>query len=171
MPRSSLPEKLLDVAVRGEKFLDSCTQLNREVVVRAPLSLQQKGVLLGLFAACNRASESAILVTKYGNPFDGDIILRSVIEGTSKFAYLVHKSEGLVGRFEEYSQTSVDFGWIRTSERAAKSIAKVPENAEHVSSIRRVVLPVAALSDLRSRYPRGGPKKTFGKMDFHENSG
>jgi hypothetical protein len=56
-----------------------------------------------LASATARTSESALLLCAYGQLWDAEVLMRSVLEGTLKFAYLLQSRDTLAVRHREYA--------------------------------------------------------------------
>lgn len=69
-------------------FLNSCLPVVKDADAIAPST----GFVLNILGSSSHTtSESALLVTRHGRVWDADMLVRSVLEGTAKYAFLCTK--------------------------------------------------------------------------------
>jgi hypothetical protein len=118
-----------------------------------------------LASATARSSESALLLCAYGQLWDAEVLLRSVLEGTLKFAYLLQSPETFAVRHREYSQDLFQLGLLKDHQKAATLLAATSDpHAREWQPIRdrllsdeererlRQTCPPAARRDLERRW-------------------
>lgn len=95
-----------------------------------------------LASATARTSESALLLCAYGQLWDAEVLVRSVLEGTLKFAYLLQSAENFAVRHREYAQDLFEIGLLKDHQKAASLLAATKDaNAAEWQPIRDRLLP------------------------------
>lgn len=90
-----------------------------------------------LAAATARTSESALLLCAYGQLWDAEVLVRSVLEGTLKFAYLLQSEENFAVRHREYAQDLFEIGLLKDHQKAVSLLAATKDaNAAEWQPIR-----------------------------------
>ncbi|THD37325.1 MAG: hypothetical protein E7773_04670 [Sphingomonas sp.] len=95
-----------------------------------------------LASATARASESALLLCAYGQLWDAEVLVRSVLEGTLKFAYLLQSHETFAVRHREYSQDLFELALLKDHQKAVSLLAATSDpDAPDWQPIRDRLLP------------------------------
>lgn len=84
-----------------------------------------------LFIDCHLSSESVLLLVRDGKEWDSDLVGRSVMEGTLKFAYMLQGSSYSVReKVDEYWNVLPQYASIRHSERAKRLLKDVGDPSD-----------------------------------------
>lgn len=96
--------KFIVWASKGSKAVDEFLDLTSPFLLEQPqIEPQLQWVLKQLAISCSQTSESALLLISYEHLWDAEILVRSVIEGTLKYAFLCVGSENeLLEKVQEY---------------------------------------------------------------------
>jgi hypothetical protein len=107
-----------------------------------------------LLSATARSTESVLLLCAYGQLWDAEIVLRSIVEGTLKFARLLQSRESFKERFGEFATDLRDIAFVKDHDKAKSLLAALqdPDNSEW-EPIRQMLLPEYRVKMLRERYP------------------
>lgn len=108
-----------------------------------------------LLSASARSTESALLLVVYGQLWDAEVLIRSVFEGTLKFAYLLQSKETFRGRYHEFAYEQPDIAALQDDKKGRELLdaIKNPE-AESWRPIREMILPDERRDELASKYPK-----------------
>lgn len=135
--------------------------INRLLPLHKPLSSysgftpEQRQSIGGLSTACARTSQSILLLTAYEQLWDADILVRSVIEGTLKFIYLLSSGEEFPTRLREYTEDLFEIGLAKNHVKAQELLKSVPDpSADMWRPIRDLILEDAELDEIRTRFDR-----------------
>jgi len=82
-----------------------------------------------LLSASARSTESALLLVAYGQLWDAEVLIRSVFEGTLKFAYLLQSEEAFKGRFHEFATQQPDIAALQ-DDKKARELLDIPSEYE-----------------------------------------
>lgn len=162
-------EQLLSLVGRcsgalGEGF-DEC---------KAALELQRKvrpaqvHLLRLLLDSCHLTSESILLLVGNRKFWDADALVRSVVEGTAKFAYLCYgNADEVEAKVREFDELLPIASELRRHERACAFMAAVddPENPEWLP-FKELVLSAARVDELRKKLPPTVRKALSQKWSF-----
>src|SRR5262249_16270161 len=81
---------------------------------------REEGHTLGCILSANaRSSESILLLVAYGQLWDAEVLLRSVVEGSLKFCYLLQDQATFKQRFQEYSNDLFRIALFKDHKKAA----------------------------------------------------
>jgi hypothetical protein len=107
-----------------------------------------------LASATARTSESALLLCAYGQLWDAEMLVRSVLEGTLKFSYLLQSPDAFAVRHHEYTQDLFEIGLLKDHQRAASLLAatSIPD-APDWQPIRDRLLPDAERERISQSLP------------------
>lgn len=108
-----------------------------------------------LLTATARASESALLLCAYGQLWDAEIVTRSALEGTLKFAYLVQSRDTFADRHREYAEDLFAIALLKDHRKASELLAS-QQDAEHPEwrPIRDRLLSDEKVAELSARFSR-----------------
>lgn len=143
----------------ADQTQESCINLLHEM---RPFSVykdwrpDQRRDIADLLTASARSTQSAIYLIREGCPWDAEILMRSTIEATLKFIYIISDPQQFEVRMREYSRDLFDIGLLRSHEKAQEFIKSVsdPDNRDW-DPIRDLILSDDELISLRANYPRG----------------
>lgn len=82
-----------------------------------------------LLTAAARSSESTLLLTAYGQVWDAELVLRSVVEGTLKLAYLLESESEFKQRYHEYAEDLFRIALLKDHQKAQEVLDAVPETS------------------------------------------
>lgn len=81
-----------------------------------------------LFIDCGLTSESVLLLVRAGKEWDADLVTRSVVEGSLKYAYMMTGAPAdMLRKATEYWNTLPGFAAVQRSERARRILASVSD--------------------------------------------
>lgn len=116
---------------------------------------QERETIGYLLSATARTSESALLLCAYGQLWDAEMLIRSVLEGSLKFAYLLQSREHFDERHREYADHLFAIGRLKDHQKAAGLLANVRNpDAVEWRPIRDRLLSDEERADLRASYDR-----------------
>lgn len=140
---------------RGLFTMREMLPLMRTVTMFDGWTDEQRHTLILLASATARSSESVFLLTAYGQLWDAEMVLRSVIEGTLKFAFLLESRAEFDGRHTEYGDNLFEIALLKDHQKAKDFLdgAADPSAAEW-RPIRERVLPAAEYEELRAKYDK-----------------
>ena len=90
----------------------------------------ERETILSLLSATARASESALLLCAFGQLWDAEILVRSVLEGSLKFAYLLQSPDSFSVRHSEYAQDLFSIALVKDHHKCEELLRSVP-NPDH----------------------------------------
>ncbi len=115
----------------------------------------QRRTLGELLSATARSSESAMLLTSYGQLWDAEIMVRSVFEGTLKFVYLLQAPETFEDRHNEYSHDLFRIGLLKDHTKYAELLSVIPSRADaRWRPLRDRLLSDAERDEIATAYPK-----------------
>ncbi len=108
-----------------------------------------------LLTASARSSESAILLTAYGQVWDAEILVRSVFEGSLKFAYILQNTEKFGERHREYSFDHFQISLLKDHRKVKDLLAALPNGDDSSwTPFRERLLQDEEATAIASEYPR-----------------
>lgn len=122
MPKNHLEFAPTEWAGHGSHFVGACFDEAKPYLDKdfTGLPLLTRFVAAQLFIECTSTSISSLILVAEGKEWDADVLSRSVMEGTIKFAYmLLGTQEEIVRKTEEYWNILPQFSEIRHNYRAA----------------------------------------------------
>jgi hypothetical protein len=120
-----------------------------------------------LLSATARSSESVLLLAAYGQLWDAEMVLRSVLEGTMKFVFLLESREEFQARHQEYSEHLFELALLRDHQKAAEFLdGAADSDAIEWRPIRDRLIPDAELQSLRLQYNRTRRRELEQKWGF-----
>jgi hypothetical protein len=136
-------------------LLRSLLPLMRPVAEHERWSPEQKRTLSYLLAAAARSSESALLLTAYGQLWDAEVLVRSVFEGSLRFAYLLQVSDTFEQRHQEYSYDQFRTGLLKDHAKA-EELLRTLEDADQPSwkPLRDCLLSDEEHAEIAERFPK-----------------
>jgi len=115
----------------------------------------QRKTLAHLLTATARSSEGALLLTAYAQLWDAEILVRSVTEGTLKFAYLLQAPASFEVRHREYSHDLFRIGLLKDHAKYAELLTVLPDsNDEMWRPFKERLLPDAQREEIATDYPK-----------------
>jgi hypothetical protein len=113
-------------------------------------------VLWQLSANCMMTSESALLLVQSARVWDAEMLVRSVLEGTYKFAFMcVRDDSERSQRIREYYDDLPEISRIKRHERAVALLADVENpDAPECRPLRDLLLADEEIESLRQQFPR-----------------
>lgn len=127
-------------------------------------------VLRQLVVTCHLTSESAILLLLHNRLWDVEMLMRSVLEGTMKLAFISTSDKTLrESRADEYWNILPDMDRLRDHERLVALLADVdnPDDDEW-RPFRDMLLDASMIDELRQKYPRSMRRKLQHQWTFNE---
>ena len=128
---------------------------------------EQKRTLGWLLSATARTSESALLLCAYGQLWDAEVLVRSVLEGTLKFAYMLQARETFASRHMEYAHDLFDIGLLKDHRKALDLLAAVSDpDHDKWRPIRDLVLSNLEVADIESRFDKAARRALETRWGF-----
>lgn len=121
-----------------------------------------------LYTRSAQSSKSTLMLLAESNPWDADILLRTVIEGSAKLSYLLNCNvEKMNERAEEYWVIMPKSMEIRDSERAREVMSAV-RDPEHIrwEPLQKLIMNSEEKEQLQKRYPKKWRKELHNKWSF-----
>lgn len=131
---------------------------------------EQRAIISQLLLSCHLTTESALLLLYNGRTWDSEILLRSVIEGTIRFIYLLEGSGAFLDeRFKEYWHHLPDIGELKRSNRVRNFLEQVSDpNAGEWRSLKEQLLSEDEEKSIRAAWPRQQRKEMEQRWAFNE---
>lgn len=106
--------------------------LMSKVTKHSRWAADERETILFLLSATARATESALLLCAYGQLWDAEILVRSVLEGSLKFAYMLQAPETFAARYREYSRDLFSIALVKDHRKCEELLASVsyPDHPE-----------------------------------------
>lgn len=120
-----------------------------------------------LLSATARASESALLLCAYGQLWDADILTRSVLEGSLKFAYMLQNPATFPARHSEYAHDLFSIALMKDHRKCLDLLAVI-EEPEHPQwrPMRDRLLADDELAELSATYDRVHRREVENRWGF-----
>lgn len=152
----------VDVYDKLRMWSEKTLFLLRELLPRmAPVAqdnrwrVDQRKSLAHLLTATARSSESALLLTAYAQLWDAEVLVRSVTEGTLKFAYLLQAAASFDDRNREYGHDLFRIGLFKDHTKYAELLAVLPNSHDEIwRPLRERLLSDAEREEIGKAYPR-----------------
>lgn len=110
-----------------------------------------------LLTATARGSESALLLCAYSQAWDAEIVARSVLEGSLRFAYLLQSKDEFRKRHDEYANQLFEIALLKDHRKAAELLALVPDpDSEHWRPMRDLLLSDFDFAALSQKHGKSG---------------
>ena len=141
-------------------YIVKADQLTKEMFFAlAPLYREEYGrwqdVTVSLFSSLHSTSENIFILLLENAVFEADILLRTLMEGTAKFCYLIKGTEE--EREEKYIEYKIKLGEIdrlTDHQRALEAIAILEQySTNNTLPFRSQVLSEEEASELQQKYP------------------
>lgn len=166
-PGGSELEPLRTWAEQGLLLFRDLLPLMAPVGQYAGWEAEERETLSFLLTACARASESALLLTAYGQLWDADVLVRSVWEGSLKFCYLQQERATFKVRHDEYSRQLFEISLLKKHGKAQELLKSVTDTTSRQwQPIRDLLLPPAELAEFSARYPQALRRSLETKWGF-----
>lgn len=131
-------------AAWGSQFVGACFDQAKPFLDKdfAGIDPYVRFVSTQLFINCHLTSESALILTGEMKAWDADVLVRSVMEGTLKYVYmLLGDAPKMRAKAEEYWEVMPSFAAIRRSERLKRFLEDVPNpNSPEWQAFRELIL-------------------------------
>lgn len=141
-------------------YIEKADQLTKEMFFSlSPLYKKELGkwqdITVPLFATLHSSSESIYILLNVGAVFDADILLRTVMEGTLKYCYLMKGSEEeREDKYIEYAEMLADIERLIDHQRAVEAIGVLREySTNNILPFEAQVLSENEVRQLQQKYP------------------
>lgn len=164
-----IEEALLRWAIQTRSALeDSLTLFRPFFQHETKLDRRLEYTLFRLSTSCFQTSDSTVLLVSQQRLWDADILARSVLEGTYKFAFLCSTDEQeREQRLVEYLEKIPEAGRIKRHDRATRLLGLHPEMDEYEKRhLTDLCVDDSELTSLRDRNPRKSRKLLDDKWSF-----
>ncbi len=150
------------IAEAFETTLDALMQYSNPIV-------EYPVVLRRLLGSCHLTSESALILIYNNKLWDAETLLRSAIEGTSKFLYLCVGNETTnQTRFDEYYNQLPEINRLKRNHRLTDFLAQLPNpDEDEWKPFRDLLLSAKDEEQLETLYPRSARKQMEHRWSFH----
>jgi hypothetical protein len=151
-----------DLHVTQREWAERALMVTRSLLPKmAPVSIypgwqpRERETISFLLTATARASESAFLLCAYGQLWDAEVLVRSVIEGSLKLAYLLQSRQAFAVRHAEYADKLFEIALLKKHRRAESFLAAISDpDAPRWRPIRDLQLPDNEIAELSARYDK-----------------
>lgn len=128
---------------------------------------EERKTIAYLASATARASESALLLCAYGQLWDAEVLVRSTLEGSLKFSYLLQSPATFADRHREYAEELFEIALLKDHRKAADLLATVRNPEDHEwQPLRDRLLSDAELAGLSARFDRGARRELETRWGF-----
>lgn len=145
-------------AALASHFIGECFDLAKPLIDATfqGLAPQVRFVSAQLYIDCHLSSESVLILIREGKEWDADLLLRSVMEGTLKFTYMLQGEPASIdAKVREYWELLPEFMAVRRSERAKRLLEDIgTEESPRWRGIRDVVIGDDEIMAIRQRTTR-----------------
>jgi hypothetical protein len=153
MYSEELFQKQKEWAERGLFLMRSLLPLMSPIGKHEGWTDEEADTLGFILSAIARTTESSLLLCAYGQLWDAEVLNRSVLEGTLKFAYLLQSKATFKERHTEYASSLFDIGLLKDHQKAKDLLDALPNpEAEEWLPIREILLPEEELNRIKSQY-------------------
>lgn len=127
-------------------------------------------VTVPLFTTLHSTSESILIVLLHGGLFDADILLRSVMEGTIKYCYLMNGTANEKDeKYIEYKEKLYEISKISDHKKAVEAVEILKEFSENCTMPFELdILDDEMLNSLKERYPVKLQKEIKNKWSYQK---
>lgn len=154
------PKTMIRKWIDSAKYIHvECIGLQNALHSFPSWTLYQHEVIKDLSSACIRATESCYMLIENERLWDADIIYRSAVEATFKFAFLLLDKTEFNNSFSEFSEDLFYIGEIRNHRKAQDFLRHIPEN----TAIQNLLLPPEVLQDYLKKFPSKRRRALEGK--------
>ncbi|MGY3076972.1 hypothetical protein ACVWZZ_003343 [Bradyrhizobium sp. LM6.10] len=120
-----------------------------------------------LSTACLGNSQSVLYLVGGLRLWDAEIVLRSVFEGTIKFAYLLESPATFEERCREYSEVLPTISKLRWHMKSDEALEALGGQGEPLyQPFREILLPEAEIEAIRKQYPREVRQRVEARWGF-----
>ena len=121
-----------------------------------------------LYLSCHFSSESSLILLQHGQEWDAEIINRSIIEGVTKYIYMLNGSEEeVLKKVNEYWAILPSYSAIKRSDRASSLLAEVePQEMHNWLSIQELTLEPEQVDSIRGDTNKQQRKQLEQKWSF-----
>lgn len=123
-----------------------------------------------LFIDCHLSSESVLLLIKSGKEWDADMIIRSVMEGTVKYIYLMTGAdEEMKEKAREYWEIMPEIAELKRNERlkAFLAILDDPDSPAWIP-YQQLLLPDDVIAQINAKYEKKTRDQLIRKWSFSQ---
>jgi hypothetical protein len=163
--------RLLDWSAKSSVYIGHLFDfLSREFSPSNVPDERQLLVLWQLLGSCHTTSESALILIANNRPWDADMLVRSVVEGSLKFVFLTLGSQDERNiKFHEFDDMLGDIGQIRRHSRIEKLLSAIDKDkAIQWKPYRDMLLPVERYNELQAKYSKRLKHQIEHKWSFGE---
>lgn len=121
-----------------------------------------------LYLSCHFSSESSLILLQHAQEWDAEIINRSIIEGVTKYIYMLNGSEEeVLEKVKEYWELLPSYSAIKRSDRASSLLAEVePKEMHNWLSIQELTLEPEKVDSIRGNTNKQQRKQLEQKWSF-----
>jgi hypothetical protein len=128
---------------------------------------EQRHTLKQLLSASARSTESVLLLCAYGQLWDAELVVRSVLEGSLKFVYLLQGLQTLEERHTEFADDLPEIGRAKDHEKAKSFFEGIPNPDDRQwDPIRDLLLSDVDLRSIREKFNKAQRRELERKWGF-----
>jgi hypothetical protein len=153
MPYNVHP-KINDWVIRGDQAIAELMPLHSALNDLSGTPRHKRAIML-LSTACLGSSGTVLHLVEYGRLWDAELVMRSLVEGTVKFGYLLEHPNTFTSRCMEFADVLPTIALLRRHDRAAEALKALPGTDEvNTRPFLDLLLSGEEISEIRATYPR-----------------
>lgn len=127
----------------------------------------QRQTLSWMLSASARTSESALLLCAWGQLWDAEVLVRSVLEGTLKFAYMLQARETFEERHREYTEDLFDISRLKDHRKALDLLDSVKDpDGDEWRPMRDLLLSEEEVAEISGRLDKAARRALETRWGF-----
>jgi len=127
----------------------------------------QRQTLSWMLSASARTSESALLLCAWGQLWDAEVLVRSVLEGTLKFAYMLQARETFEERHREYTEDLFDISRLKDHRKALDLLESVGDpDGDEWRPMRDLLLSDEEVAEISGRLDKAARRALETRWGF-----
>jgi hypothetical protein len=127
----------------------------------------QRQTLGQILSASARSTESVLLLCAYGQLWDAELVVRSVLESSLKFAYLLQELQTFEDRHTEFAEHLWEIGRAKDHEKAKSFFDGIPNPGDRRwDPIREMILSDEELKIIRQKFTKEERRELERKWGF-----
>lgn len=144
----------------GQHIIKADEYLKKLIFTLSPLYKQEHGdcqdVTVPLFTTLHSTSESILILLLNHSIFDADVLLRTVMEGTIKYCYLMTGTdEEKKERYIEYKINLTDMDLMFDHKKSSEAVEILKKfSSNNTKPFECDILSVKKLMELKDKYPK-----------------
>jgi hypothetical protein len=166
MARDDIASRIHDWVNRGDAAVAELMPLHA-ALNDVPGAHHHRRALMVLSTACLGSTGSVLHLVDAVRLWDGELVMRSVVEGSVKFGYLLESERTFIVRCIEYHDALPAITRLRRHTRAAEALKALEQvDDEGVRPLRDLLLSDDELAEINAAYPRETRRKIEQRWGF-----